>query len=73
MSHEVKNNPEDYISRASLNRLRDGEERDEESIESDKEQDKESVQGDDAKSHRYSQAEIEENWYINFPPRDESE
>ncbi|MBW4523517.1 MAG: hypothetical protein KME16_28250 [Scytolyngbya sp. HA4215-MV1] len=55
MKRKIKNNKEEYISRSSLHHSKDGQKQDEESIEAKA-----------ANPERYSQAVIEENWYINF-------
>jgi hypothetical protein len=55
VKRKVKNNQEEYISRASLHHPQDAQILHEESVESKT-----------SESERYFQAKIEEDWYINF-------
>jgi hypothetical protein len=62
MKRKVKNNRKDYVSRASLHHPKDGQNQGEDSVEVKP-----------TEPERYSQALIEENWYINFNPTDKME
>jgi len=61
MKSKVKNNREQYISRASLHHLKDTQTQDEKSVEIKT----------NARLDKYLQAVIEENWYINFNTEDD--